>query len=136
MQITRAPRHLAERWLEFVEYDVAPPRPVEPEWPTWYETVLTDRFTDPPAWALDERGINKDVADELSIRWAPEDACWILPIRHPGDFHLAGWQTKSQVRKYVNTLEGTPKSQTLWASSCWSTTPRRSSPRTPWTRRS
>lgn len=118
-QLTRAPRFLAERWLDGVRYELSAPRWEPPEW-NYHAAgpfAPSGLFAEPPpAWALDERGIDKDVADELWIRWwhADDDEGWILPVRHPDNFRIIGWQSKSQVRKHVRTLDGTPKARTLF----------------------
>jgi CHC2 zinc finger/Toprim domain len=115
-QLTRAPKHLAERWLEGVMYELCAPRWEPPEYNYYAETRFTELFTDPPGWALDERGIDEDAASDLGIRWCDDDtdSFWILPVRHPDNFRVIGWQSKSIGRKYINTLDGTPKSQTLF----------------------
>jgi hypothetical protein len=113
-KITRAPKFLAERWLSYVVYEPCRPYRPEPEFSYRDEAWYARTFPSPPAWALDERGIDRAVADELGIRWYDEDDCWILPIRHPDDFKLIGWQVKAQGRKFIKTLEGTPKGMTLF----------------------
>ena len=74
------------------------------------------RFGDPPSWALAERRIQADTAQQYQVMWEDTTGSWILPIRHPHVHRLLGWQIKGQVkRSFVrNRPTGVQKSGCLF----------------------
>lgn len=57
------------------------------------------QFDAPPAWALAERRITAEAAQDYGVRWEDSTGSWILPIRDPWTDNLLGWQIKSQVQR-------------------------------------
>lgn len=97
------------------------------------------RVTQPvPDEYLIGRGITKIAADELGLRfnpWNPDketgkpgsDPCWMIPLRHPEEHYLIGWQTKGTTgdRQAITTgKKGTRSSASSWSrparTSSWS----------------
>jgi len=101
------PQELAARLKEAPQY-VAPKQ----------ELPMDDSrlalFTEPPAWALESRGLTAEACRKYEVLWAKEDT-WILPIRNPHDHTLWGWQEKhSKQRLFRNRPLGVTKSRTLF----------------------
>lgn len=62
----------------------------------------------PPGEQLAKRRITEHAAEELTIRFNPHnplkdnkgpggDPCWMIPLRHPTEHYLIGWQSKGTV---------------------------------------
>jgi hypothetical protein len=64
---------------------------------------------DVPSWALEERGFDRDIANEFGIRW---DRGWVIPIWSPGR-ELWGWQFK-RLDVVLNYPTSVKKSRTLF----------------------
>jgi hypothetical protein len=72
-------------------------------------------FRDPPAWALDARGLSLDACQQHKVLWDESSRGWITPIRDPEDFRLIGWQQKGQgSRLFLNRPAGIKKSTTMF----------------------
>lgn len=72
-------------------------------------------FSDPPVWALKDRGLLLSACQKHGIRWEDTTLCWITPIRDPEDFRLLGWQQKGQDSRYFrNRPAGLKKASTLF----------------------
>lgn len=72
-------------------------------------------FSDPPDWAMKERGLTVEACQHHGVRWLSTESSWITPIRNPVDFKLMGWQEKGQVhRHFRNRPTGLKKSSTLF----------------------
>jgi hypothetical protein len=67
-------------------------------------------FKRPPAWALESRMIDPEIAEEYGIRW---DHGWILPLFDPHTHALWGWQFK-QLKFVSNYPKSIKKSLTLF----------------------
>ena len=83
-----------------------------PELVTYDEATFRSEFTRPPRWALEKREISREAAIELSIRWCRDRSAWVLPVWHPDNGGLLGWQFKSADGTWCK--EGTPKSSSLF----------------------
>jgi DNA primase len=72
-------------------------------------------FRDPPAWALDARGLSLDACQQHKVLWDNASRSWITPIRDPEDSRLIGWQQKGQGnRLFLNRPAGIKKASTLF----------------------
>lgn len=76
-------------------------------------------FSEPPAWALEARGISIDLSNRYGIKWKEPDV-WILPIRDSETKKLLGWQEKGQnSRSFFNRPTGVAKSKTVFGVDAW-----------------
>jgi hypothetical protein len=77
-------------------------------------------FDEPPAWALDARGITPLAASEHRVKWDVKTSSWITPIRDCVSGKLLGWQEKGQGHRYFrNRPAGVAKSLTLFGIEVW-----------------
>lgn len=90
------------------------PGPVTYRRPTISEAML-GRFIEPPAWALDARGLTAEACAVYRVLWDQDTDSWITPIREAGTGTLMGWQQKGQrSRLFRNVPLGVQKAQTLF----------------------
>jgi len=72
-------------------------------------------YDEPPAWALQARGISKESAEAYSIKWKSGADLWITPIRDPQTGSLMGWQEKGETSRFFrNRPTGIAKSKSLF----------------------
>jgi DNA primase len=67
-----------------------------------------------PTRHLHDREISSRAAEELELRWDPDERSWIIPIRDPETFAVWGWQEKLPNRQVLNWPVGVEKSKTLF----------------------
>jgi hypothetical protein len=111
-RVCAVPRFMAEKWILGIDSMWRPVAGVPPELVAYDENEYRDKFTCPPRWALEERGISRVAARKLAIRWCRDRSAWVLPVWHPDTGGLMGWQYKSA--DYTWCEDGTPKSRTLF----------------------
>lgn len=70
-------------------------------------------FTDPPAYALENKKIQLSSAQRYEVRWNKEHKTWIFPFRDPYSTELWGWQEKNE-HIFRNFPAGTRKSRTVF----------------------
>lgn len=70
-------------------------------------------FTDPPAEALESRGLTLEAAQKFGVLWDPKEGSWIIPIREPYTETLMGYQVKNK-RFFLNHPEDMQKSTALF----------------------
>lgn len=100
--------------LEAAKAHVTPFRPVE------MSEARLALFTDPPGWALEERGLTAAAASRHGVLWNEANDSWITPIRDAIHRALLGWQEKGQRdRTFRNRPAGVPKSRTLFGFDVW-----------------
>lgn len=66
-----------------------------------------------PLWALTDRDLIQEAAEEYGVLWDPEEQAWILPVRNPLTGLLWGWQSKAK-RRFLNYPEAVEKSRAVW----------------------
>jgi len=66
----------------------------DPDEPVRCDERTYNRFSDPPAIELHERGITRRSVDHYGVRWNDDRHSWILPIRDQQG-KLMGWQEKA-----------------------------------------
>lgn len=77
-------------------------------------------FSDPPPWALNDRGLTAEACHAYGVRWDEPHQAWITPIRDPFTHKLWGWQVKgATTRLFLNRPLGVRKSQTLFGLPAW-----------------
>jgi 5S rRNA maturation endonuclease (ribonuclease M5) len=101
---------MAERWVMWI--DTKPTDATPRELLVYDEDEWRDEFGRPPRWALDERQISREAASELSIRWHRAKNARVLPVWHPENGALLGWQYKNAEGTWCH--DGTPKSHSLF----------------------
>jgi hypothetical protein len=111
-RVCKVPRYMAERWVEGIA-TVEAYEPWEP--PIRGEEEWRAEYGRPPRRALDDRGISREAATDLSIRWYRDRSAWVLPVwlqALAGHFMLLGWQYKNADKTWFEP--GTPKSLSLF----------------------
>ena len=71
------------------------------------------KFADPPAEALEDRGLTLEACQHYGVRWDAGHELWIVPIREPRTGRLWGWQAKN-ARVFRNHPVNVGKSGTLF----------------------
>jgi hypothetical protein len=70
-------------------------------------------FTDPPEWAMEERGLTLEACRHFGVLWDPKKDSWIIPIREPYSDRLLGYQIKNK-RYFRNVPKDMEKSGSLF----------------------
>lgn len=73
--------------------------------------------TEPPDWALAERGISASAAHEMELLFNHRTIRWIFPLRDPFSDRLIGWQekgTREEKHRVLNKPEHTKKHLTVF----------------------
>ena len=109
-RVCGVPPFMAERWVQGIDSASVPRKPRVLV--AYDKDGFRDEFTRPPGWALEERGISREAASALSIRWYQDCSAWVLPVWFPDGSSLLGWQFKNAGSTWCH--EGTPKSLTLF----------------------